>query len=128
MFCEFCGRPVHERRFSLLGGERVVACEACGGKLDTTSPSKGPRTDPLSGRGLGPPAASLDEGLDIPVDVGTRIRATRSQKGLTIEELALALREKASVVQKIENNRLVPSDAQLAKLERLFGCRLREKE
>ena len=54
------------------------------------------------------------------------IRKSREKKKLTQEDLAKKLKEKASVIKRIEDG-WEPSVKLIEKIERFFGIKLREK-
>lgn len=63
-------------------------------------------------------------GLDFVEDYNRRVKEAREKLGLTQEELAKKLKEKASVIQKIEAGKIVP-DLRLAReLERALKIRI----
>ena len=57
-------------------------------------------------------------------DYDDRIRTARESKGLTQEELAKQLNEKASLIRKLERGDVLPSDSVQRKLERELGIDL----
>lgn len=56
---------------------------------------------------------------------GRLIRRARARKRLTREQLAKQLGEKASVVRRIEEERMLPDERLTKKLESLLGIKLR---
>ena len=66
------------------------------------------------------------EGEIIP-DYAETIRKARESQGLTIEELASKMMEKAALIRKIEREELVPEDTVRKKLEAALGIKLTEK-
>lgn len=60
-------------------------------------------------------------------DYGQEIRRAREARGMTHEELALKIKEKASLLKKIEREDIIPEDNVRKKLERLLGISLTEK-
>jgi putative transcription factor len=57
-------------------------------------------------------------------DYDDRIRDARESEGLTQEELADQLNEKASLIRKLERGDVLPSDSIQRKLERQLGIEL----
>ena len=55
------------------------------------------------------------------------IRKARESQGLTIEELASKMMEKATLIRKIEREELVPEDTVRKKLETTLNIKLTEK-
>jgi putative transcription factor len=60
-------------------------------------------------------------------DYGSVIRRARDKRGMSQEELALEIREKVSLLKKIEREDLVPEDSARKKLERVLGITLTER-
>ena len=57
---------------------------------------------------------------------GERVRNRRREMNLTQEELAKKINEKKSIIVKIENQDIRPSDKLIATLERMLGISLKE--
>ena len=57
-------------------------------------------------------------------DYGHQIRQAREKLGLSHEELGLKINEKASVLRKIETDKMEPNDMLVSKLERFFRIKL----
>jgi putative transcription factor len=66
----------------------------------------------------------FDEMGDLASDYGDRIRSAREADGLSQEELASELNEKASLIRKLERGDVLPSDDVQTKLERELGISL----
>jgi putative transcription factor len=60
----------------------------------------------------------FDDIDEIAQDFDERIRAARESAGLSLEELANQLNEKASLIRKLEHGDMLPSDEVQRKLER----------
>jgi len=58
---------------------------------------------------------------------GRVVREARERAGLSLEELGLRLNERKTVLAKVEDESLVPSDELIRKLEKLFGISLLSK-
>jgi len=65
-----------------------------------------------------------DEMDEIATDYDERIRGARESNGLTQEELAKQLNEKASLIRKLEQGDTLPSDDIQRKLERSLDISL----
>jgi putative transcription factor len=57
-------------------------------------------------------------------DYNVRIRNARMEKGLSQKDLAMQMKEKEHLVQKIENRDLIPEEHVRIKLEKVLGIRL----
>jgi putative transcription factor len=68
----------------------------------------------------------FDEMDEIASDYDTRIRQAREQEGLSQEDLAKELNEKASLIRKLERGDTLPSDDIKRKLERRLEISLSE--
>jgi putative transcription factor len=60
----------------------------------------------------------FDDMDELVADYDERIRTAREQRGLSQEELAKKLNEKASLIRKLERGDMLPSDEVQTKLER----------
>ena len=61
---------------------------------------------------------------DIVDDYHERIKRARLEKGLSQKDLALQMKEKEHLIQKIENHDLIPEENVRKKLEKVLGIRL----
>jgi putative transcription factor len=68
----------------------------------------------------------FDEMDEVAQDYDQRIRNARESRGLSQEELANQLNEKASVIRKLERGDVLPSDSIQRKLERALEISLTE--
>jgi len=68
----------------------------------------------------------FDEMEEVATDYDQRIRNAREAAGLTQEELAKQINEKASLVRKLEHGDMLPSDDVQKKLERKLDISLTE--
>jgi putative transcription factor len=68
----------------------------------------------------------FDDMDEIATDYDDRIRNARESEGLTQEELADDLNEKASLIRKLERGDVLPSDEVREKLESKLGITLTE--
>jgi putative transcription factor len=66
----------------------------------------------------------FDEMDEIAQDYDERIRSAREQSGLSQEELAKQLNEKASLIRKLEHGDTLPSDDVQRKLEKALDIDL----
>ena len=60
-------------------------------------------------------------------EYGRLIREARESLNLTSEELALRIKEKATLLKKIEREEIVPEDSTRVKLERELHIKLTDK-
>ena len=78
------------------------------------------------GGGGGGRSDMFDEMDEVVPDYDGRIRQGRERQGLTQEELADQLNEKASLIRKLERGEVLPSDSVQRKLERALDVSLSE--
>ena len=64
----------------------------------------------------------------VAADYNDRIRQARETTGMSQEDLAKDINEKASVIRKLERGDILPSDGVQQKLERKLGISLVEGE
>jgi putative transcription factor len=138
MACEMCGRPLPVVGTIDVEGARMRVCQGCMrfGKPVAEPSAPGPEATPAGRmeRGLrqrqqrmAERSANLESDEDLVADFGERVRRARQAKRLKVEDVARAINEKASIVQKIESGTFHPDPVVTAKLERALGVRLREK-
>lgn len=121
--CEICGATgkVFE---SQIDGTTMYACARCAGDNKKTSINK-PFAQPVSFQKTSFAQKDFEE-PEFVQGFGKKIRQAREQKKLTIQELALELRERESVIQKLESEKALPSKDLAKKIEKFFGFRLIE--
>ena len=68
----------------------------------------------------------FDEMDEVASDYDQRIRQARESAGLSQEDLAKELNEKASLIRKLERGDMLPSDSVQKKLERKLDISLSE--
>ncbi len=145
MECEICGKR-EAKFFVQVEGAKVLACGGCarhGKILHALGEEEGPAE---AGRKADPGVpASLRMEEDVVEGYGKRIRDARQAKkiryeeideygknvkkarSMTIEELAKEVGEKASYVDKIEREKMMPTIEVAKKIGRALGITLTEK-
>ncbi len=71
-----------------------------------------------------PSEAQLDPNQELVEDYGSKIRKVRENQGLSQKELGKKIKEKASVVRKIEAGKATPSNTLITKLEHVLKIKL----
>lgn len=131
MDCEICGGPAGKGKKILLDGTKLVACEKCASfGVEIKEEEAIARTEMHASiaRQFSPVAEKeFDLGLDIAPDFGKIVRKAREAKGLTVKELAIKIFERESLLHRIENQSIVPSDAIIKKLENELKVSLKQK-
>jgi len=114
MECELCGREATLVPVS-VGGSKLSVCGKCTrfGTVLTTRTLTSKHTSSF--------APDLNE---LASDFSSRIRKARQKKGWDQEELARKIFEKKSVILKLENGHLTPSERLVKKLQKALGISL----
>lgn len=119
MECELCGVRSSSRKAEIEGVVLNV-CERCvkyGKEIVIQRPNSEKKE--LS--------RTLPEIKKIPVeDFSEKVRKLREERKLSQEELAKSIKEKVSVIKRIEDG-WIPEEKVIEKLERFFGVKLTEE-
>ncbi|MCL7411819.1 MAG: multiprotein bridging factor aMBF1 [Methanosarcinaceae archaeon] len=133
MECEICGSEIHGGSVKVtIDGSELDVCGKCS-QLGTVTNKRTPVS-----RKVAPVARSMptrrsttrkleamsDELVD---DYETVIRDARRSHSWTQEQLAEKIKEKASLLKKIERGEITPEDSILKKLERTLDIKLTER-
>ncbi len=137
-----CGKDVSSPNRVKVEGAELDVCDDCtdfgtevkteessstSTKYSTSSGSSGSSSSSSSSSssgGSGRRRDMFDEMDEIAQDYDDRIRQARESKGLSQEDLANQLNEKASLIRKLERGNSLPSDDVREKLERALGIDL----
>jgi len=127
--CERCGR---KGRLTLveMAGARLYVCQDCGKQGKPVQeprpivPAYSPKT---SSRAPVPkPDALTNRELELADDFNVRIQRARERKGWSREDLGRKMNERVSIISKLENGEMRPSDDLIRKLERTLEIKLME--
>ena len=147
--CEMCGAEKSSLTTTKVEGAELDLCDDCsdfGTEVKTQSSSSASTKYSTSSGGSSGGASSsggsggsggasggssrrrdmFDQMDEIASDYDTRIRQAREHEGLSQEELAKELNEKASLIRKLERSDTLPSDTIKQKLERRLDISLSE--
>ncbi|KOX96437.1 MULTISPECIES: multiprotein bridging factor aMBF1 [Halorubrum] len=145
--CEMCGAEEASLTTTKVEGAELELCSSCtdfgtevrdestssgGGKYSTSSSTgKSSSSSGSSGSGGSPGSSTrrrdmFDDMDEIATDYDERIREARESRGLSQEELADQLNEKASLIRKLERGDTLPTDEVQRKLERALDISLVE--
>jgi len=148
--CEMCGAEESSLTTTKVEGAKLELCENCQGfgtAVETQQSSGGTSkysTSSSSGKSSSSGGASsagssssgggssrrtrdmFDDMDELAGDYDDRIREARESLGLTQEELANQLNEKASLIRKLERGDILPSDSVQSKLEKKLDITLTE--
>jgi putative transcription factor len=130
MRCEVCGDEIRgQAHRKVIEGGRLTVCGRCAGfGSGEWSPNRSiPRM-----RGNPPPSrrprseVEATEGLALIDDYGATIRKARQKKRLNVEDFSRMIKEKESVVKKLEQEELNPDRKLIRKLESALSVKLLE--
>ncbi len=132
MDCEICGKEIGKLRQTVVDGNTLFVCEECAsfGKEKAVEKTEKTVQKPAPQRTILPPEfrkKEFDLGLEIVDDFGKQIRKAREAKGMTTKELAMKIFEKESLLHRIENQAIKPSDEMIKKLGKQLGIQLKKK-
>jgi len=113
--CTDFGTEVRDESTSSGGGKYSTSSST--GKSSSSSGSSGSSSSGSSG-GSTRPRDMFDDMDEIATDYDDLIRDARESRGLSQEELADQLNEKASLIRKLERGDTLPTDEVQRKLER----------
>ena len=131
MRCEVCGEEIrgqpHRR---VIEGGRLTVCGRCAG---FGSGEWSPNMPSRRRRGGSPPPprrprseVEATEGLELITDYGATIKKARQKRRLNIEDFARMIKEKESVIKKLEKEDLNPDRRLIRKLENALNLKLLE--
>lgn len=122
MDCTLCGREVEKIFKAEVEGSIVEVCENClkfGRKIEEVKPPIKKKPEPT---------ITLPEEETIMIhNYGKVIKETREKKGLTRNDFAKNIKEKESVIRRIEMEEMVPDEKLKRKIERFLEISLTEK-
>jgi len=138
MICELCGKDVTFTKKVTIEGVELEVCSICAKfGIEAKKPAKKeePAARPIITQRLevrerrGKPRDIYESGMreELVEDYAAHIRNARSQKGMTLKDLAMKLNEKLKVLSKVEAGDMRPDDKLVAKLEKELGIKLKEK-
>ena len=142
--CEMCGAEEASLTTTKVEGAELELCSSCtdfgtevrdestssgGGKYSTSSSTGKSSSSSGSSGSSGSstrPRDMFDDMDEIATDYDELIREARESRGLSQEELADQLNEKASLIRKLERADTLPTDEVQRKLERALDISLVE--
>jgi putative transcription factor len=133
MQCEVCGRQIFGAPLrAIIEGAKMIVCGECAklssGYWEPEPPHRTKRkvkrqpVIPVSRR---KPTSSVTETLELVDDLGKRVRQARRELEMSHEDLGRKIREKVSVLRKIESGKMVPDLGLAEKLEHALKIKLR---
>jgi len=146
--CEMCGAESSSLTTTKVEGAELELCDECSDfgtevrtesssssstKYSTSSSSSSASSGGSSSSSGGSSSGGsrrrrdmFDDMEELATDYDDRIRAAREERGLSQEDLAKELNEKASLIRKLERGDILPSDEVQKKLERKLDISLSE--
>lgn len=142
--CEMCGAEKPSLTTTKVEGAELELCDECAEfgtevktetasststKYSTSSGSSGSSSSSSSSGGSSGSSSSrrrdlFDEMEEVSNEYDQRIREAREDRGISQEDLAQQLNEKASLIRKLERGDVLPSDDVQKKIEREFDISL----
>lgn len=138
MSCEVCGRRIHGSPVKvIIEGAVMSVCEECArfGVTPATWSRSSRKTPQIVSQGR---KEIVHRKATVPVHIemeeelvegyGNLIRDAREKMGLSQEELAKLVKEKLSVIKRVEAERMEPSRQLAVKLEKVLKIKLYSSE
>jgi len=121
--CEICGNPIRgEPQVILVDGAKLRVCSndvRLGTVVKETVRPQGLVPKSVHGP-LIPKFDIIEEELELREDFGMTIKSAREKMGLSQDQLAAKINEKASLIRHLETGKLKPDDMLATKLERFL--------
>jgi putative transcription factor len=133
LLCEVCGRQIFGDPFrTVIEGANMTVCSRCS-KLGSGvwEPKSKPRLkksmshQPIQTYSRRKQIVAAPVTLELVENVGLLVRQARDDLGISHEDLGRQIRERVSVLRKIESGKLVPDLALAEKLEHTLKIKLR---
>jgi len=127
--CENCtdfGTEVRDQSTSSASTKYSTSSDDSGGGSESGSATTRSSGSTSRSSGGGSRSDMFDDVEELATDYDDRIRAAREQAGLSQEDLAAELNEKASLISKLEQGKMLPSDDVQSKIERKLDISLTE--
>ncbi len=133
MQCEVCGRQIFGSPIrAIIEGAKLAVCSECA-KLGSgywepkpqRRAKKRIKRQPIIPVQKRKPTPSVTETLELVDDFGQRVRQARRGLELSHEDLGRKIREKVSVLRKIESGKMAPDLVLAEKLEHALKIKLR---
>jgi putative transcription factor len=125
--CEICGIQIidHGERV-YVEGNLLTVCKACSkrGKPSNNQQNIQRKLPTQPKKIEKPDKITFEDSAILAKNFSEVIRNSRMSKGLTHEQLGLLIKERASLLRKIESGSLKPDDELTKKLERFFRINL----
>jgi putative transcription factor len=125
--CEICGIQIIDNGERVyVEGNLLTVCKACSkrGKPSNNQQNIQRKLPARPKKIEKPDKITLEDSAILVKDFSEVIRNSRMSKGFTHEQLGLLIKERASLLRKIESGSLKPDEVLAKKLERFFRINL----
>ncbi len=122
--CIICGKNTAKLLKARIEGSILEVCESCVNYGELI-----PEVNPVEiekRREIIDLPSYKEDGMFLIENYGKVIVETRGKKGLNREEFAQKIKEKESVIKRIENEEMMPDDALTDKIEKFLEIKLRK--
>jgi len=137
LYCEMCGAPIIKEAYKIrIESSTLTVCKKCYSRA-STAPGSSEILSVQAPGGSRPKAAAKYKTKrqgeryrverDVVDDYPTLVRRAREKLGLTTAELAVRVREKETVIKRIESGKLRPTLDLAKRLEKALGIKLIEQ-
>lgn len=135
MICELCGSKVPRTKLVVIEGAAMNVCPGCEkyASSDAVKTKEGKVMLPSVAERLGSRQRRMHQRdvltrgeKELVLDYPQRVRKGRQKMSMSQDDLAKSLNEKKSIIVKIENGDIRPTDKLIAKLERTLEVTLKE--
>lgn len=125
--CEICGIQIIDNGERVyVEGNLLTVCKACSKRgKPSNNPQNIQRKLPARPKKIEKPdKITFEDSVILVKNFSEVIRNSRMSKGFTHEQLGLLIKERASLLRKIESGSLKPDEVLAKKLERFFRINL----
>ena len=120
-----CGAEIKgAAQYVVIGDSKLRVCKACAHYGTVVVENKNVRAGPVAhAKANSRLYEQMDHDLEVEVeeDYGRKLKEAREKAGLKQTELANRINEKQSLLRKIENEEIVPSDEVMRKIKRVLN-------
>ncbi len=122
--CEICGTEIKgEAQYIIIGSSKLMVCKSCAryGTIVVDKKTKHESRVKSESRLYELMDHEIEEGMEGMEGYGRRIKEAREKAGLKQAELAKRINEKQSLLRKIENEEIIPSEEVMRKINRVLN-------
>ncbi|MCD6522494.1 MAG: TIGR00270 family protein [Candidatus Diapherotrites archaeon] len=121
--CEICGKETRHAKIVFIEGSKLTVCERCAGHGNVISDYGRERKVYVKR----PRYRKEEKTFDVVADYDKIVRREREKRKWKQEELAKKVNEPASLIERIEAGKTIPSEKVARKLEKVLGVTLLEE-